>query len=80
MRGEELEKLGMLLEDEGDFPGAYECISQAKDIRLDIEIARRDEKHLQRLKERMSAYAARIRKIQEEKGRHGKKDIGYRGE
>ena len=80
LRGEELEKLGMLLEEEGDFPAAYKCISQAKDIRLNIEIDRRDEKHLQKLNERMSAYAARIKKIQEEKGRHGKKDIGYRGE
>lgn len=68
-RAQAMEKLGKLLEEEGEFPMSYECFLQAKEICLDIEIARRDEKHLQSLNERIQAYSSRLKKMQEVKER-----------
>ncbi|MCM1259025.1 MAG: hypothetical protein NC307_14400 [Roseburia sp.] len=48
---------------------AYDCLLQAEATRLNIEISRRDEKHLQELKEKIMAYDIRLRKLQEERGR-----------
>ncbi len=67
MEAEEMEKLGILLGEEGDVPTAYEYLVQAKDICLNMEITSRDEKHLQQLSDRIMAYADRIGKLQEEK-------------
>jgi len=67
MKAEEMEKLGILLGEEGDVLAAHDYLVQAKDICLHMEFTRRDEKHLRQLSDRIMAYAVRIGKLQEEK-------------
>lgn len=55
-RAEIMEKLGILLEQEGDFSAAIGYYVQVEDVCMEIDIARKDEKHLKNLRDRIMAY------------------------